>query len=97
MMQKEELWKQLKENVKALKQPKNIILLGPKGVGKSSFINSAIATLTGKYNYYAIPGSGSNDITTCFHKYAHLVLSTKDSNVLLLIFIVILYKEKPTE
>ncbi|XP_048745287.2 uncharacterized protein LOC125658165 isoform X2 [Ostrea edulis] len=68
MKQKEKLWELLRKNAKALKEPKNVILLGDLGVGKSSFINTAIATLTGKHDYYAFTGSGSKHITTTFHR-----------------------------
>lgn len=77
MKQKEKLWELLRKNAKALKEPKNVILLGDLGVGKSSFINTAIATLTGKHDYYAFTGSGSKHITTTFHRFVHIKLFTK--------------------
>uniref|UniRef100_A0A8W8KS06 Uncharacterized protein n=1 Tax=Magallana gigas TaxID=29159 RepID=A0A8W8KS06_MAGGI len=68
MNMKDEVWKELKENVKALKEPKNILLLGCLGTGKSSFINTMITALTGKYDLYADVGAGTKHTTTRLHR-----------------------------
>lgn len=61
---KEKAWEELKKNVRALKKPRNILLVGSFGAGKSSFINTAITALTGEYNFYTDVGSGSKHNTT---------------------------------
>lgn len=40
---------ELKANVKKLEKPRNVLLLGSLGTGKSSFINTVITALTGSY------------------------------------------------
>lgn len=65
---KSEVWETLKKTVKALKEPKNILLLGSFGTGKSSFINTVITTLTGKNDYYVDIGCGSKHNTTRFQR-----------------------------
>lgn len=69
MNMKDEVWKELKETVKALKEPKNILLLGCLGTGKSSFINTMITALTGKYDLYADVGAGTKHTTTRLHRF----------------------------
>ncbi|XP_052706063.1 uncharacterized protein LOC128181630 [Crassostrea angulata] len=63
-----EVWNELKANLKEIKKPKNVLLLGEYGTGKSSFINTVITALTGKYRYYADIGSGNLHSTTRLHK-----------------------------
>lgn len=65
---KDEVWKELRENLTALKKPKNILLLGCLGTGKSSFINTIITALTGKYKFYADVGAGTKHATTRLHR-----------------------------
>lgn len=67
---KEKAWEELKKNVRALQKPRNILLVGSFGAGKSSFINTAITALTGEYKFYADVGSGSKHNTTRVHRYA---------------------------
>lgn len=64
-----EVWNELKANLKEIKKPKNVLLLGEYGTGKSSFINTVITALTGKYRYYADIGSGNMHSTTRLHKW----------------------------
>lgn len=64
----DEVWKELRENLTALKKPKNILLLGCLGTGKSSFINTIITALTGKYKFYADVGAGTKHATTRLHR-----------------------------
>lgn len=66
---KDEVWNELKENVKALKDTKNILFLGCLGTGKSSCINTMITALTGKYNMYADVGAGTKHSTTRLHRF----------------------------
>ena len=61
---KKQLMEKLKETLKDLKKPKNILIVGDIGAGKSSFINSVIMALTGKYDYYADVGGGDRHKTT---------------------------------
>lgn len=70
---KDEIWKNLKANLTALNKPKNLLLMGSLGTGKSSFINTVITALTGKYKYYADVGRGSKHNTTRLH-----IISCKD-------------------
>lgn len=62
------VWIELKANLKEIEKPRNVLLLGDYGTGKSSFINTVITALTGKYNYYADIGYGNMHNTTRFHK-----------------------------
>ncbi|XP_061176257.1 uncharacterized protein LOC133185183 [Saccostrea echinata] len=59
---------------KNLKKPKSVLLVGPAGVGKSSFINSSITAITGNYCPYAKSGQGRNvtveNNVICCKKYA---------------------------
>lgn len=59
---------ELKANVKKLEKPRNVLLLGSLGTGKSSFINTVITALTGRYKPYAPIGCGSKHNTTRLHK-----------------------------
>ncbi|XP_011438163.2 uncharacterized protein [Magallana gigas] len=63
-----EVWNELKANLNEIKKPKNVLLLGEYGTGKSSFINTVITALTGRYRYYADIGSGNLHCTTRLHK-----------------------------
>lgn len=63
-----EVWNELKANLNEIKKPKNVHLLGEYGTGKSSFINTVIIALTGRYRYYADIGSGNLHCTTRLHK-----------------------------
>ena len=67
---KEEVMEKLKETLKGLKKPKNILLVGDIGAGKSSFINSVIMALTGIYDYYADVGGGDRHRTTSISRFA---------------------------
>lgn len=71
---KSEVWENLKKTLKALKEPKNVLILGSFGTGKSSFINTVITTLTGKSDYYVDIGCGIKHNTTRFQRY---VITTK--------------------
>lgn len=62
------VWIELKANLKEIEKPRNVLLLGDYGTGKSSFINTVITALTGKYNYYADIGYGNMHNTTRLHK-----------------------------
>lgn len=64
---KDEVWENLKANLEALEKPKNLLLLGSLGTGKSSFINTVITALTGKYKYHADVGRGSKHNTIGLH------------------------------
>lgn len=66
---KQKAWEELKKNVRALQKPRNILLVGSFGAGKSSFINTAITALTGEFDFYADVGSGSKPNTTRVHRY----------------------------
>lgn len=59
---------ELKANVKKLEKPRNGLLLGILGTGKSSFINTVITALTGRYKPYVDIGCGSKHNTTRLHK-----------------------------
>lgn len=65
---REKAWEEFKRNVRALQKPRNILLVGSFGAGKSSFINTAITALTGEYKFYADVGSGSKHNTTRIHR-----------------------------
>lgn len=65
---KEGAWRSLKENLKALYKPRNILILGSYGAGKSSFINTVITAVTGEYRLYADIGCGSRHNTTRLHR-----------------------------
>ena len=67
---KEEVMQKLKEILKGLKKPKNILILGDIGAGKSSFVNSIIMALTGEYDYYAEVGGGDRHNTTTINRFA---------------------------
>lgn len=62
------VWREMKANLNKIEKPKNVLLLGDYGTGESSFINTVITALTGKYNYYADIGYGSKHKTTRLHK-----------------------------
>lgn len=63
-----EVLNELKANVKKLEKPRNVLLLGSLGTGKSSFINTVLTALTGRYKHYADIGCGSKHSTTRLHK-----------------------------
>lgn len=63
-----EVLNELKVNVKKLEKPRNVLLLGSLGTGKSSFINTVITALTGRYKPYADIGCGSKHNSTRLHK-----------------------------
>lgn len=65
----DEAWELLKSNLRDLEEPKNVLLVGSFGAGKSSFINTVITALTGMYDYYADVGSGSRHSTTRIKRY----------------------------
>lgn len=65
---RKEVWNELKTNLKEIEKPRNVILLGSFGTGKSSFVNTAITVLTGKYKFYADIGCGSKHNSTSLHK-----------------------------
>lgn len=64
---KDEVWENLKANLEALEKPRNLLLLGNIGTGKSSFINTVITALTGNYKYYADVGRGGSHNTIRLH------------------------------
>ncbi|XP_062618322.1 uncharacterized protein LOC134279928 [Saccostrea cucullata] len=64
--EKEKILERLKKNLRALKESKNVLLVGSLGVGKSSLINSTITALTGKYDFYADIGGGDKHVTPHF-------------------------------
>ena len=43
-------------SVKKVEKAKNILVIGEQGVGKSSFINSNMTSIAGKYKYKAPAG-----------------------------------------
>lgn len=65
---RKEAWKKLKVNVKEIEKPRNVLLLGCYGTGKSSFINTVIAALTGRYTFYADVCCGNKLGSTRLHK-----------------------------
>lgn len=65
---RKEAWNKLKANVKEIERPRNVLLLGCYGTGKSSFINTAIAALTGRYKFYADVDCGNRLGSTRLHK-----------------------------
>lgn len=65
---RKEAWNKLKVNVKEIEKPRNVLLLGCYGTGKSSFINTVIAALTGRYKFYADVGCGNELCSTRLHK-----------------------------
>lgn len=65
---RKEVWSELKTNLKEIEKPRNVLLLGSFGTGKSSFVNTAIAALTGRYKSYADIGCGSKHNSTSLHK-----------------------------
>lgn len=65
---RKEAWNKLKDNVKEIEKPRNVLLLGCYGTGKSSFINTVIAALTGRYKFYADVCCGNKLGSTRFHK-----------------------------
>ncbi|XP_062603195.1 uncharacterized protein LOC134264967 [Saccostrea cucullata] len=61
---REDLHKILLEQVKKNKKSQmTIAVIGPPGVGKSSFINTMIASITGEYRQWAKTGRGEGAIT----------------------------------
>lgn len=68
LKKKDEAWELLKSNLRDLEEPKNVLLVGSFGAGKSSFINTVITALTGKYDYYADIGCGSKHSTTRYKR-----------------------------
>lgn len=65
---RKEAWNKLKANVKEIERPRNVLLLGCYGTGKSSFINTVIAALTGRYKFYADVDCGNRLGSTRLHK-----------------------------
>lgn len=65
---RKEAWNKLKANLKKIEKPRNVLLLGSYGTGKSSFINTAIAALTGRYKFYADVDYGNKLSSTRLHK-----------------------------
>ena len=53
---KDEIWKEFRKIIKRAEKPKNILVIGEQGVGKSSFINSNMTCITGKYKDKAEAG-----------------------------------------
>lgn len=89
---KDEIWKNLKANLKALDKPKNLLLMGSLGTGKSSFINTVITALTGKYKYYTDVGRGSKHNTTRLRMYVIKRISTKYNSHLVRDYFILLLK-----
>ena len=74
MSEKRKVWKELKRKLNGLKGPRNVLVLGDLGSGKSSFINTVITVLTGKYHSYVNVGNASCHITTCLQRYVNIDL-----------------------
>ena len=74
MSKKRKVWGKLKRNLYALKGSRNVLILGDLGSGKSSFINTVITVLTGKYHSYVNVGNASCHITTCLQRYVNIDL-----------------------
>lgn len=83
-----EVLNELKVNVKKLEKPRNVLLLGSLGTGKSSFINTVITALTGRYKPYADIGCGSKHNSTRLHKYG-ITLLTLEVGKRIHIFIIV--------
>lgn len=66
--QRKEVWNELRAHLKKIEKPRNILLLGSYGTGKSSFINTVITALTGRYQFYADIGCGDKHSSTTLHK-----------------------------
>lgn len=62
------VWSELKANLQEIEKPRNVLLLGGLGTGKSSFINTVLTTLTGKYRYCANVGCGHRHNSTRLQK-----------------------------
>ena len=52
---------EFRDKMKRAGKPKNILVIGEQGVGKSSFINSCITSIMGKYTNKAQSGKKGND------------------------------------
>lgn len=59
-----EVLSELKANLQEIEKPRNVLLLGGLGTGKSSFINTVLTALTGKHRYCANIGSGNRHNST---------------------------------
>lgn len=66
--QRKEVWNELRAHLKKIEKPRNILLLGSYGTGKSSFINTVTTALTGRYQFYADIGCGDKHSSTTLHK-----------------------------
>ena len=74
MSKKRKVWEKLKRNLNGLKGPRNVLILGDLGSGKSSFINTVITVLTGKYHTYVNVGNAIGHITICLQRYVNIDL-----------------------
>lgn len=63
-----EVWSELKANLQEIEKPRNVLLLGGLGTGKSSFINTVLTALTGKHRYCANIGCGNKHNSTRLQK-----------------------------
>lgn len=63
-----EVWRELKANLQEIEKPRNVLLIGGLGTGKSSFINTVLTALTGKHRYCANIGSGNRHNSTRLQK-----------------------------
>ncbi|XP_061170776.1 uncharacterized protein LOC133180247 [Saccostrea echinata] len=66
---REELMHEIKEKLRTIKEPRNVLILGQLGVGKSSFVNTITSVLNGKYEYIAQTGSGSRHVSTTYRRF----------------------------
>lgn len=57
----------LSENSKQLKKSKVILIVGEYGVGKSSFINSVLTAITGRYSEHCEVAQASSSKTNFLH------------------------------
>lgn len=63
-----EVWSELKANLQEIEKPRNVLLLGCLGTGKSSFINTVLTALTGKHRCFANIGCGNKHKSTRLQK-----------------------------
>lgn len=57
----------LSENTKQMKKSKVILIVGEYGVGKSSFVNSVLTAITGRYSEHCEVAQASSSKTSFLH------------------------------